>query len=241
MTLDPATGSAKDTVRVFAAGAVKAVVLEMTAPFEARTGRRLDVIFDTVGALAERVTSGQQADVTILSLPLLRTIQAQGFGEGEVLDLGTTGVALGGRRGTPPPAIDTPERFSTVLLDAESIGYADPARGATAGRHFMSVLERMNLADVLRPRLRMFSFGVDAVDALGRGEVEIAVSQATEILTQPQVTYLGLLPEPYHLATAYGAVALSPHEGAREFLSALREPAVGEALKRAGFYDPSPG
>jgi molybdate transport system substrate-binding protein len=97
----------------------------------------------------------------------------------------------------------------------------------------------MNLADALRPKLRMFPFGVDAVDALGRGEVELAVSQATEIITQPQVAFVGVFPEPYHLTTAYGAVALSPREGAREFLTALREPAVRDALRRAGFSNGS--
>lgn len=241
MTSDIEAGAARGSLRVLAAGAVKAVVLEMAGPFEDRTGRRLDVTFDTVGALAERVTSGQTADVAILSAPILRSLAAQGFGDGEILDLGTTGVGLGGRGGIVPPPIDTPERFSTLLLEAESIGYADPARGATAGRHFMSVLERINLADVLRPKLRMFSFGVDAVEALGRGEVELAVSQATEILTHSKVTYLGPFPEPYHLATAYGAVALSPSEGARAFLAALQEPATRAALRRAGFFEAPPG
>ncbi len=239
MTSYPATGSSADAVRVLAAGAVKAVIQELAGPFETRTGRRLEVTFDTVGALAERVLSGQEADVTILSVPMLRTLASQGIGDGAILELGTTGVGLGGRGGIAPAPIDTPERFSTLLIEAETIGYADPARGATAGRHFMSVLERMNLADALRPKLRMFSFGVDAVEALGRGEVELAVSQATEILTQPKVTFLGLFPEPYHLATAYGAVALSARDGARDFLAALQESAAVESLRRAGFIQPS--
>src|SRR5688572_28118963 len=92
---DPAT-----PLRVLAAGAVKAVVLELRAGFEAATGRRLDAAFDTVGALRDRVLAGEGADVTILSAQALDAVAAQGLARGGRVDLGQTGVALGGRRGT---------------------------------------------------------------------------------------------------------------------------------------------
>jgi molybdate transport system substrate-binding protein len=222
-------------LRVLAAGAVKAVVLELKAGFEAAAGRPLDAAFDTVGALRDRVLSGEPADVTILSAQALDAVAAQGRSRGGRVDLGQTGVALGGRRGTRLPSIDTPEAFRDVLLGAESVGYADPERGATAGRHFRSVLDRMGLAAELQGRLRMFPFGVEAVAALARGEVEVAVSQATEILTQSDVVFLGPFPEPYGLATAYGAVALSADEGARAFLARLAGPETAPILARAGF------
>jgi ABC-type molybdate transport system substrate-binding protein len=81
----------------------------------------------------------------------------------------------------------------------------------------------------------MFPFGVDAVEALARGEVDLAVSQATEIITQPGVTMLGLFPPPFDLTTAYGATALSDTDGARRFLLKLQEPLAAAALRRAGF------
>lgn len=230
---DPA--SAKP-LRILAAGAVKAVVLEIEAAFQAQAGRRLDLSFDAVGALRDRLLGGEAADVAILSAQALETIAARGLTRGEGIALGQTGVALGERPGLARLPIDTPERFREALLRAGSIGYADPERGATAGRHFRTVLDRMDLADALRGRLRMFSFGVDAVAALGRGEVEIAVSQATEILTHPGVVYLGPFPEPYALATAYGAAALSEDAGARAFLARLGAPETAPVLTRAGFF-----
>jgi molybdate transport system substrate-binding protein len=222
-------------LRVLAAGAVKAVMLDLAPAYKARSGRRLDFTFDTVGALAERVLSGEAADVTLLSLPALEKLSREGHG-GAVVTLGATGVGLGGRGGVAPQSIATPEEFRAVLLGAESIGYADPARGATAGRHFTGVLDRLDLAETLRGKLRMFSFGVDAVEALARGEVDVAVSQATEIITHPKVTFLGVFPPPYDLSTAYGATALSADEGAALLLSMLREPPAKESLRRAGFF-----
>jgi molybdate transport system substrate-binding protein len=222
-------------VRVFAAGAVKAVVLELAPGFEAETGRRLEFVFDTVGALRDRVLSGEAADVTILSAQALDVVASRGFTPSPVLDLGTTGVALAGKHGTGFSTIETAEQFRDVLVSAGSIAYADPERGATAGKHFVAVLDRMNLSGTLNDRLRKFPFGVDAIVALGRGQVDVAVSQATEILTQPEVSYLGLFPEPYQLSTPYGAVALSDSEGARQFMTLLAGPAAASSLQRAGF------
>jgi molybdate transport system substrate-binding protein len=175
------------------------------------------------------------ADVTLLSLPALEKLSVEGHG-GTVVTLGATGVGLGGRGGVAPRSIATPEQFRAMLLSAESIGYADPARGATAGRHFKGLLDKLDLAETLRGKLRMFSFGVDAVEALARGEVDVAVSQATEIITHPKVTFLGLFPPPYDLSTAYGATALSEDEGAALLLSMLQEPPAKESLRRAGFF-----
>lgn len=228
--------SPAEPVRVLVAGAAKAVVRTLAGRFEAQTGQSLDAAFDTVGALRDRVIGGEEADVVILSTEALAMVAARGLGRGEVLNLGRTGIALGGRRGLGPAPIDTPEAFRALLLRVGSIGYADPERGATAGRHFRTVIERMGLAEALSSRLRMFSFGVDAVTALGRGEVDVAVSQATEILTQPDVDYLGLFPEPYGLETAYGAVALSDREGAQAFLTLLASPEAAPVLRGAGFF-----
>ncbi|HEX2552293.1 MAG TPA: substrate-binding domain-containing protein [Microvirga sp.] len=222
-------------LRVLVAGAAKVVVQEIRGAFEAGSGRSLDVSFDTVGVLRDRVLGGEAADVAILSAQALEAVAAKGLSRGESVALGQTGVALGGRRGMAPAPMDTPERFRDVLLTAKSIGYADPDRGATAGRHFRAVLERMGLKDALANRLRMFPFGVEAIDALVRGEVEIAVSQATEILTH-DVVYLGPFPEPYGLATAYGAAALSDDAGARAFLALLEAPETAPVLRRTGFF-----
>jgi molybdate transport system substrate-binding protein len=76
---------------------------------------------------------------------------------------------------------------------------------------------------------------VDAVAAVGRGEVEIGVSQATEIVTQPSVQFLGFMPDPYQAWTLYQAAVLTDREGARLFLRALQSSQAAAVLKRAGF------
>lgn len=224
-----------EPLTVLAAGAVKTVMEELADALEAQAGRRLAVAFDTVGALRDRVLRGEQADLTILSRQALDAVAERGLLLGDAVELGRTGIGLAGRAADAPASIETVEGFRAALMAADSIGYADPARGATAGRHFIGVLDRMGLSDALREKLVRFPFGVDAVDALSRGEVRLAVSQATEIAAQPNVRLVGLFPPPFDLWTDYGAAALSERPGVRELLQALRGAEVAASLKRVGF------
>jgi molybdate transport system substrate-binding protein len=220
-------------LRALVAGAAKGVIQALAPEFEAETGWRIEAAFDTAGALRDRILAGEAADVAILSR---ETVEAVGR-RGPIVALGRTGVGLAGRAGAAHPAIGSPEAFAAALRRAASIGYADPARGATAGRHFIGVVEALGLAAELRPRLRPFPFGIEAVAAVGRGEVELAVSQATEILGQPGIALVGLFPPPHALSTAYEAVALSATEGAVRLLQALPGPAAAEARTRCGFFE----
>lgn len=218
------------------AGAAKSVVLDIARTMTAEDRFRPEPVFDTVGALRDRVLAGEKAVATILSHEALAAVRAAGIGQGDVLDLGLTGVGLGQRPGLPPRPIDTADRFLETLRAAGSIAYADPARGATAGRHFRAVLDRTGLGEDLAGRLRIYPFGVDAVAALARGEVDLAVSQATEIVTVPAVSFLGVFPEPYALVTGYGALALDASEGAAAFMARLASPETRAALARAGYF-----
>jgi molybdate transport system substrate-binding protein len=220
-------------LRALVAGAAKGVIQALAPEFEAETGWRIEAAFDTAGALRDRILAGEAADVAILSREAVEAVGRRG----PVVALGRTGIGLAGRAGAAHPAIGSPEAFAAALRRAASIGYADPARGATAGRHFIGVVEALGLAAELRPRLRPFPFGIEAVAAVGRGEVELAVSQATEILGQPGIALVGLFPAPHALSTAYEAVALSATEGAVRLLQALQGPAAAEARTRCGFFE----
>jgi hypothetical protein len=97
------------------------------------------------------------------------------------------------------------------------------------------VIEALGIAPELRAKARLFRFGVEAVAACGRGEVELAVSQVTEILGRPGVSLLGELPSPHALATGYAAAPLDDGPAARAIMGVLSVPATRAALDAAGF------
>jgi molybdate transport system substrate-binding protein len=229
-------GASAEAVRMFVAGAAKAAVQEIAKDFRAETGHEVDAVFDTVGALRDRVLAGEQPDVVILSAAAIQVLaEKQKLRPEAAFTLGRTGVGLAAQQGRVVPTIGNVDQLRETLLNTSSIAYADPARGATAGTLFQKAIVQLDLADILKDRLRVFPFGVDAIAAVGRGDVEIGISQATEILTQPNVQFIGFLPEPYQAWTPYQAAALTERESVRLFLRALKSVRGAAVLKRVGF------
>jgi molybdate transport system substrate-binding protein len=228
--------AAAETLIVFAAGAVKAAVGELIPVFEAAGGDKIQPQYDTVGALRDRALAGEAAHVVLLSAPAIAAIGDRGLlVAGTRQPVGRTGIGLAGPLGSAT-RIATPADFVAVLKNAKSIGYADPARGATAGTHFSKVLAELGLAEPLKDRLKLYPFGVETIAAVAKGELEIGVSQATEIVAHPgEVAFLGLFPEPYNIWTPYEAAALRDTPAARRLLALLSSDCARNAFARSGF------
>ncbi len=230
------TRASAETVIVFAAGAVKAAVERLVPLYDAAGADRIAASYDTVGALRDRALAGEAVHIVLLSTAGLAPLAERGrIAAGTRVAVGRTGIGLAGAKGRVSP-IDTPARFAAVLREAKSIGYADPARGATAGTHFAKQLAELGLAEPLKDRLKVFPFGVEAVEAAGRGEIEIAVSQATEIVAHPEkVAFLGLFPDPHQLWTPYEAALLADSAAARRWLALVASPQGKNAFAKIGF------
>ncbi|MBU8540075.1 molybdate ABC transporter substrate-binding protein [Falsiroseomonas tokyonensis] len=221
------------TPPIFAAGAVKHAVEEVLAPLGAGAPA---AAFDTVGALRDRILGGERPQFTLLSAEAIAALSARGLVPADgVVEIGRTGVALGAPAGRPVPDIATPEAFRAALLAAESIAYADPARGATAGRHVAAVIARLGLTEALAPKLRLVRFGVEGVEMASRGEVALAFSQATEIIDRPGVQLVGLLPDALQLWTIYRAAVVQDGPEARRLLALFGTEAGRAAFARIGF------
>jgi molybdate transport system substrate-binding protein len=125
-----------------------------------------------------------------------------------------------------------------LLQGASAIYFPDPGK-ATAGIHFMKVLQALGLADDTA-RLRTFPNGATAMAALAQADEPGAVgcTQVTEILMTRGVRLAGLLPPPHELATTYtAAVAAGAKEPqlAQALIDALTSPEAAQARKECGF------
>ncbi|WP_426955209.1 substrate-binding domain-containing protein [Muricoccus radiodurans] len=217
---------------ILAAGATQHGLAALLASWPG-PGPAPSAAYDTVGAQRDRVRAGARPAVVTLSEEAVAALRREGLVHGEAVPLGRTGVGLGARAGSSLPDVTDLESLRRVLAAAESVGWADPARGATAGRLFQAALDSMGLS--LGPRGRLFSFGGEGVEAAGRGEVEVAVSQATELHGRPGVHFLGHLPEPFQAWTGYAAVAVTPGARADSILAVMASPAGQAAMRATGF------
>jgi molybdate transport system substrate-binding protein len=177
--------------------------------------------------------------VLILSQALIQELGAQGRADAasaRAVGLVKTGVAL--KAGREPVAIRTSEDLKALLVSAPAIYFPDPTK-ATAGIHFMKVLQALGLADDPR-RLRTFPNGATAMAELARAPEPDAVgcTQVTEILVTAGVQLTGLLPSPHELTTTYtAAVAAGATEPelARALVAALAAPEAAPVRRECGF------
>jgi molybdate transport system substrate-binding protein len=226
-----------DDVKVFSAGAVRAIVTELAAQFRQETGNTVTLSFGTAGQTRQKLLSGEPVDVVILTDAGIDDMIKQGaLVSGSRADLARTGMGVGVREGAPKPDIATSEAFKTTLLNAKSLVYVDPAQGATSGVHFKSVLERLGIADAVRSKTQLVSGGYPA-EKVASGEAELVVHQISEIVPVKGVTLVGPLPPDFQKVTVYsaGLAARSPSPAAaRAFVAFLTRPAFKPKFAAAG-------
>jgi molybdate transport system substrate-binding protein len=224
-------------LHLYAAGATREVVIRVAPEFARTTGIRIVPVYDTVGALRDRVLQGAGPDVVMLSFAALDALQARDLiAAGSRRPLGSVAIALAVKKGAPVPDISTPEALKEALLGAKSILQADPRHGATAGAHFARVIDRLGIRARIADRLTLIPFGAEVAPAVADGRFELGVSQSSEIVVHPGVSLVGMLPEPYALSTPFAAAGLNgAGENAQKFIDFLQTKTVRDALAEAGF------
>ena len=227
------------TLRILSGGAAHGLVGRLQPAFEKKHDCRIEGLYGAVGAMKDKLLAGAPCDLLILSLALVEDLVAQKRAEpatvkaiGQVM----TGVAL--KEKHAPVAANSPEKLKALLQAAPAIYFPDPAK-ATAGIHFMKVLQSLGL-DQDPAKLKTYPNGATAMAALAQSATPEAVgcTQVTEILMTPGVRLNGLLPPPYELTTTYAAavpVGAQEAELAKALVAALTAAEAAETRKRCGF------
>ena len=223
-------------VRVFSAGAVKSIVTDLVPAYEKESGNKVVMEFGPMGFVRQKLASAP-TDVVIMSDTVLDdSIAKGGVVAGSRTDIWRTGMGVGVREGAPKPDISSLDAFKRALLETKSIVYVDPASGATSGTHFAAVLQKLGIADMVKPKTKLVPGGYPA-ELVAKGEVELVVHQISEIVPVKGVTLVGPLPKEVQKITIYsaGLAAKSTNaELARGFVAFLNRPAFKAKFAEAG-------
>jgi molybdate transport system substrate-binding protein len=225
-------------IRILSAGAAQAVVERIGAAYTRETGNGVKAEFGAVGAMKARLLAGETADLIVLTAALIDELAHSGeVVAGSRADLGKVGTGIAVRGGAPLPDVASARALRGSLLGAAKVVCPDPA-AATAGKVVMKVLEDLGVAAEMGPRMQFFPNGYAAMKWLAesRGAHELGITQITEILANPGVTYVGPLPGALQTATVYSAGVAARAQnaaGAREFIARLVS--ARPVLAKAGY------
>ena len=144
---------------VYSTIGVRSAAEELFQRFERSNGHRLavtlNVTWGTAPMLVKRIEGGETADVLILSRAGIDQLSKQGkIAPGSDVTLAGSGVAIAVKAGAPKPDISTPEALKNTLLSCKSIAYSEPSAGGASGVYFAKLLERMGIAEAMKPKTK---------------------------------------------------------------------------------------
>ena len=192
--------------------------------------------------LVKRIESGEAADVLILSRAGIDALRKQGkIAPGSEVTLAGSGVAIAVKAGAPKPDISTPEALRATLLKTKAIAYSEPSAGGASGVYFAKLLERMGIAEQMKPKTKYPPAGGFSAALLMTGEAELAVQQKPELLHVAGAEIVGFLPGDLNMVTEFAA-AIMPGcknaEAGKALIGMLRSP-ESKAVFRSKGLDPA--
>jgi molybdate transport system substrate-binding protein len=219
--------------------AMKAAIDAIAPSFEQASGHKLKVVYGPSGGLARRFNGGEAADLIVIDSGAIDELIKQGRVVPGRTDVARTGIGICVRKGEPPPDVSTPEALKHALLAAKSVAHTAPAGGGITAAHIMKMFEKLGIAAEIAPKVKLAAGGPNGrVSALvASGQAEIGLQQVSELMSNPDVDVIGLLPAELQQITTYSGgvttIATQP-EGAKAFIRQLASPAAMTIYKSKG-------
>jgi len=225
-------------VSVLMSGGFSAAYQEILPQFEKSTGITVTTARgasqgDAPTTIGAQLRRGVVADVVIMSREGLAELLAEGrIDLGSDVDLARVPLGVGVRTGTPHPDISTVDAFKQTLLRAKSIG----VQSTSAIYLNTKVFPQLRIASALAGKLS----GAGAAN-VARGETELVILPASEILPVAGVEFVGTIPAEIQMDMVFSAAvvkgAKNP-EGSRRLIRFLGSEQATPAIERTGMKRP---
>ena len=233
-----ATAAQGAEIIVFSTISAKEALIELVPEFERASGHKVNITYAGGSGLSKQILGGKLGDLFIgpeeFSGPLMKEGRLLA---GSRIDFARSSTGLAVRTGVAKPDISSPEKLKSVLLATAAVSYSEGA----SGMHFVKVLERLGIADVMANKRVPPRAGELVGEVVARGDADIAVQQISELLPVQGIQILDPLPAEFQQTITYGATAFpqSLHrEAAQAFVNFLRSEPARVVLRKKGL-DPT--
>jgi molybdate transport system substrate-binding protein len=224
-------------IRVYTSGAPAEVQKTLAPTYATATGNHLVLTIGTLAAIVDKAAV-EPFDAVVLAAPAINTLDQKGvLLPSSRIDLARVGIGVAVRAGAPRPDLSSVEAVRKMLVEAKSIVHPDPNGGGITGAHIARMIERMGIADVVKPKVTyLFAVG-GGVEAVAKGDAEIGLFNVSEILPVPGAALAGVLPaELQNYITFAGALhSGDENRDARAYLQWLTQMAARDVWTKGGF------
>jgi molybdate transport system substrate-binding protein len=233
MALSPFTSSHAAELKVLAGGSMTSALNELGKQFEAKTGDKLTIQFDSTPNLIKAATSAP-FDLGVVPVDVMKDAGARAkFSAGPTIDIAKVGYGVAVKAGAAKPDVSTADALKQTLLKAQSIATIPES---AAGAYVLSVLNKLGIADAVKPKFKVQKATGDIPKAVASGDAEIGVFTMS-VLVGPGVEIAGPFPGDLQqdlVFTAAPATDTKNAEAAKALINFLKSPEAIAVLKAKG-------
>jgi len=235
--LTPGGAAEAAEVKVLSTVGVKAVLEELIPQFERETGIKVTVDFSSSATLKKRIDGGETFDMAIIVSDLIDDLVKQGkIAANAHENFARTGAGVAILASAPRPDISSVETFKALLVNSKSIALSDPALGGASTAYFISLVQRLGIADNINPKLRPVPPG-QVTWPVATGDADLGIGQISEIVPDHRVALLGPFPADVQVYTANSAGISEQAKdlaASKSLMKFLTAPAAASVLKAKG-------
>ena len=235
-----ASGTEAVELRLLSPHAMKTALNELVPAFEQASGHRVTIFYAPASKLLREIQDGKIADVAILSPEEIQQLEENDkVVEDSLTPVAKLEIGLIIQRGATKPDLSTVHRLKQTLMTAKSIASGDP-RISVSGKYFADLIERLRIADVLKPKIKFLPSSRAAVEAVARGDADVGIGMVSMANTDG-TELAGVFPAQAKKSKSYavGILTTSDHmQAARDLASFVTSPSSSATFKTNGFEGP---
>ena len=227
-------------LRVLSPQAMRAALNDLIPQFERSSGILVTISYATASALVKEIEDGKMADLAILSPEQIEQLQEEDkIVEDSLVPLAKLEFGMIIRKGATRPDVSTVHALKQTLMSTKSIASGDPESSAS-GEYFANLIERLEIADAIKPKIKTFSSGTAALEAIAKGEADIGVG-VVSAANGHGTELAGVLPAQAKKFNSYAVGILTSSnqiQAAKAFASFISSPTSLAVMKSKGFDAP---
>ena len=225
-------------IKLLSAIAMQQLMEDLGPKFERVTGHKLAVTIATLGPALKRIEDGETYDVVLLPRRGIESLVKDGKTVATTVSVvAITRIGVAVRKGTTKPDISSPEALKRALLAAKSITHGNPAYGGLSGIHVAKVLDRLGIAEEMKPKTVLLNKSGLAAVFVANGEAEIVIQPIQELVVVPGIDIVGPLPDELQDTVAFPAAVMASAkdaEASQALVNFLRTPEAKAVIKAMG-------
>jgi molybdate transport system substrate-binding protein len=214
--------------------ATRHILADLARDYELRHGVKVDIRPMGGVEAAKLARGGEPVDMVALASKVMESLEAEGhIARGSLRDFARSEIAIAVQAGSRRPSVENEKAVRQAMIEARRVCYST----GPSGDHFKALCETWGLTDSILARALKAPPGVPVATLVASGDADLGIQQLSELIGQPGIEVVGLLPPEIQAVTVFSAgvsATSAEREAAQALVAYLASAETQDAKRRHG-------